>query len=225
MKSITIIFLLLSTLGFSQNLDFKPTNDEFCKEFIRLIDSTRTSMYGQQTFTYINPDWSSSKYRKSKGAVKWITQVSEFNTQIDSNASKACEHHNRFLYYLVIGEDDNPSVNGHVEDSIIAGYKYKGTDTLLNNSHDRCNYYCGDLFKSFGECVWGSNTKCDLIKDMNSIELARAAYNTFMASTKGHRDILINKVYTDCGINLYVDPEYKSFRITFVIGQTKKAKS
>lgn len=226
MKNLILIILIsISSIGFSQNLDFKPTNDEFCKEFIRLVDSTRTAMHGERKVTYLNPEWSSSKYRKSKKAIKWVTDSYEFNTQIDSNASKACEHHNKFLYYLVVGEDGSPIVNGHVESNIIAGYTYKGNDTILKNSHDRCDYYCGNTFETFGECVWGGYTDHSAYINMSSIELARRAYDEFMASTKGHREILINEVYTDCGINLYIDPEYKTFKITFVIGHTKKAKS
>ena len=225
MKRITIILLLTSTLGFSQNLEFKPTNDDFSTEFIRLVNSTRTSMYGTRTKTHMNPQWKSAKYRKSRKAVKWITNSYEFNTQIDSNASSACEHHNRYMYYLVIGEDYNPIVIDHTENIVALGYKYKGSDTLLYDWKDRCDYYCGvDNFSTHGECIWGGHTDHSRFKDMTSTELARETYNRFMNSKKGHRDILINDGYTDCGIRLTIDPEFKCFRITFVTG-TKKAKS
>ena len=224
MKLLAIILLFTSTLGFSQNLYFKPTNDEFSKEFIRLVDSTRASIHGKRKVTYINPEWSSSKYRKSKGAIQWMTNEYEFNTAIDSNVSKACEHHNKYMYYLVIGEDLNPKVNCHSEDSIACGYKYKGKDTLIGSFVDRCNYYCGvGVFNAIGEAVWGSSTAVPSLKNMTSIELARAAYDRFMNSTKGHKDILINEAYTHCGINLYVDPEFKTFSITFVTGKIEKA--
>ena len=90
---------------------------------------------------------------------------------------------------------------------------------------ERCDYYCGTgNFYPLGECVWGGYTDHPKYKNMDAKQLARASYDKFMASTNGHREILLIQSYTDCGIDLFVDPEFKSFKVTFIVGRTKKAK-
>lgn len=219
MKHLTIILLFSVSLSFGQNLNSRFNNEDFSKEFIRLVDSTRKSLYNKREVSYLNPKWKDKKYRNSKKAIKWISEYYEYNTNIDSNASSACEHHNKYMYNLVLNIDKDPIVIGHTEETNgMAGYTYNGTDTLLYSSIDRCKYY-GDVFKPYGECVWAGYTTYHKYKNMTSVELARATYNKFMESKIGHREILISPAYTDCGISLTIDPENKRFYVTYITGK------
>jgi hypothetical protein len=213
MKSTVFILILISTLGFSQNPDFKPTNKEFSIEFMRLVDSTRASIHGTHEITTLDPE-----------SKEWVTLYPEYNTKLDSSAVRACEHHNSYLYQVVKGEDRKPIILGHTEGETLLGFKYKGNAPLLNNHQDRCNYY-GNTFRAKGECVWGGYTTHSAYRDMNSIDLAKEAFRVFMNSKVGHREILINEHYTEAGIKLTIDPENKRFYIAYITGYTKKAKN
>lgn len=216
MKKIIAIafFAIFSSTAFSQNYDFKPTNEEFSKEFLRLVDSARTSIYGVRTRDTFD-----------KSSKKWIKVKTPFENTIDSAASLACAHNNRYYYNLVANQHMDPLIIGHVNAPETNGKKYSGTDTLLRTFVDRCNYYADSSFFVYGECVWGGYTTHPKYKKLNSIELARYAFNIFIESKEGHREILMATSHTTLGINLMIDPEWKRFYITVVTGSIKKAKN
>lgn len=193
--ALIIIVLIAQLQTFAQNLNFLPKPDEFSKEFIRLLDSTRAAEFNQS-----------------------------YSTRKDSCASLACKHHNTYLYSLVEGKAKDPLVGGHTEEKILLGNEYTGKDTLLYDFINRCDYYCGKgNFYALGECFWAGYTTYPEYKKMTSEQLARRAFNGFMKS-KPHREILITKNYTDVGIDFTIDPDLKRFYITVVVGYNKKAK-
>lgn len=193
--ALIIIVLIAQLQTFAQNLNFLPKPDEFSKEFIRLLDSTRAATFNKS-----------------------------YSTRIDSCASLACNHHNRYLASLVKGKEKNPIVYGHTEEKVLLGYEYTGKDTILYDFINRCEYYCGKDFYALGECFWAGYTTYYEYKNMTSEQLARRSFNGFMKS-KDHHDILITDRYTDVGINFMIDDESKRFYITVVVGYNKKAKN
>lgn len=205
-----ISFLIACISSQAQNPNFKPTNDEFSKEFVRLVDSARTSIYGVRTRDIFD-----------RSTRKWIKLETPFNDGIDSAASLACLHNNKFFYNLVANQELDPIIIGHVNRNGIHGTSYTGTDTILYDWKARCSYYCGDSFYVYGECVWAGYTDHPKYKNMNSADLARAAFNIFMQSKEGHKEILMSDSHTDMGINLMIDPESKRFYITVVTGIKK----
>lgn len=205
-----LCFFLQSINGNSQNNNFKPTNDEFAMEFLRLVDSARTAQHGARV-----------RGKFDKSTKKWIKVITPFENTIDSAASLACAHNNRYFYNLVANQHMDPLIIGHANKAEIHGHKYTGTDTLLRTFDDRCKYYTDSSFFVYGECVWGGYTTHPKYKNLNSIELARYAFNVFMESKEGHREILMATAHTTLGINLMIDPEWKRFYITLVTGTRK----
>lgn len=216
MKKIIAIafFAIFSSTAFSQNYDFKPTNEEFSKEFLRLVDSARTAQHGARV-----------RGGFDKTLKKNVQVKTPFENTIDSAASLACAHNNRYFYNLVANQHMDPLIIGHANKPEIHGHKYTGTDTLLRTFDDRCKYYADSSFFVYGECVWGGYTTHPKYKKLNSIELARYAFNIFMESKEGHREILMATAHTTLGIDLMIDPEWKRFYITIVTGSIKKAKN
>jgi hypothetical protein len=216
MKKVIAIafFAIFSTTSFSQNLQFQPTNEEFSKEFLRLVDSARTAEYGVRSVDHFD-----------KSQKKWIVIKTPFENTIDSAASLACAHNNRYFYNLVANTHMDPLTIGHVNTPENNGFEYTGSDTLLRSFVNRCKYYAGESFFVYGECVWGGYTTHPKYKNLTSFELARYAFNIFMTSKEGHREILMSDSHTVLGIDLMIDPELKRFYITVVTGSIKKAKS
>lgn len=213
-KIITLLLIAFSSTIFSQNYEFKPKNEEFSKEFLRLVDSARTVQYGAR----IRGEY--DNFSKKNVQVK-----TPFENTLDSSASLACAHNNRYFYNLVANQYMDPLIIGHINVPETSNKKYTGTDPLLRNFVDRCNYYAGDSFFVYGECVWGGYTTHPNYKNLNSLELARYAFNIFMESKEGHREILMASAHTKLGIDMMIDPERKRFYVTVVTGSIKKAKS
>ena len=215
MKNLISIFLIIfSNVSFSQNYKFKPTNNEFSKEFLRLVDSARTAEHRARI---------QDKYDMS--TKKWIKIKTPFNNTIDSAASLACAHNNRYFYNLVANQPSAPIIIGHTNTLEKQGYYYTGPDTLLSTFVDRCRYYTDSLFFAYGECAWGGYTTHPKYRNLNSIELARYAFTVFMESKEGHREILMSNMHTTLGIDFIIDPEWKRFYITVITGDIKKAKN
>lgn len=216
MKKIIAIafFAIFSTTSFSQNLQFQPTSEEFSKEFLRLVDSARTAQHGSRV-----------RGEYDMNLKKIVRVKTPFENTIDSAASLACAHNNRYFYNLVANQHMDPIIIGHTNEPETHGRTYTGSDTLLHSFVDRCKYYAGESFFVYGECVWGGYTTHSKYKNSTSLELARYAFNIFMTSKKGHREILMSDSHTTLGIDLMVDPELKRFYITVVTGSIKKAKS
>lgn len=208
--AILLIYLILSNVSFSQNREFKPLNAEFAKEFVRLIDSARTSIYSVRS--------EDAFIIESRS---WVKIKTPFANTIDSLASLACFHNNRYFYSLVANQPLTPIIIGHENKSELYDILYSGSDTLLNSFVDRCNYYTDSLFTPYGECVWAGYTTSPKYKNLSSCELAREAFNIFMKSKEGHREILLYPLHTDIGINLMIDSEQKRFYITVVTGKKK----
>jgi len=205
-----IFILVVITIGqstYSQTTTFLPKSDEFSKEFVRLVDSARSAEFGLQvTNTY------------NTVSRKWGNISHPFNTQIDSAASLACAYHNNYMFSLVKGLARIDLILTHTEKSKIDKYQYSGTDTLLYSFIDRCNYFCGKKFITYGECIWGAYTEYKDCKNITSQGLARLAFIGFMKS-KDHHEILMNRGYTNIGINLMVDSASGKFWITVVTGK------
>ena len=202
-----LVAITLSQPAYSQTTTFLPKSSEFSKEFVRLVDSARAAEFGLQvTNTY------------NKVSRKWVNISHPFNTQIDSAASLACAYHNNYMFSLVKGLARIDLILTHTEKSKIDKYPYTGTDTLLYSFIDRCNYFCGAEFNTYGECIWGGYTEYKDCKNITSQGLARLAFIGFMKS-KGHHEILMGREYTNIGINLMVDSASGKFWITLVTGE------
>ena len=202
-----LVAITLSQPAYSQTTTFLPKSGEFSKEFVRLIDSARAAEFGLQvTNTY------------NKVSRKWVNISHPFNTQIDSAASLACAYHNNYMFSLVKGLARIDLILTHTEKSKIDKYPYTGTDTLLYSFIDRCNYFCGTEFNTYGECIWGGYTFHKGFTNITSQGLAKVAFDAFMKS-KGHHEILMGRVYTSIGINLMVDSASGKWWITLVTGE------
>jgi hypothetical protein len=208
--AILLVLLVLAAKAFSQTREFKPINNEFAKEFARLVDSTRESLYTIRSEDLFNVESKS-----------WVKVKTPFANNIDSLASLACFHNNRYFYKLVANQPLTPIIIGHENKIELHDMKYSGSDTLLNSFVDRCNYYTDSLFTPYGECVWAGYTTSPKYRNLSSCELAREAFNIFMKSKEGHREILLYPLHTDFGINLMIDSEQKRFYITVVTGKKK----
>jgi hypothetical protein len=211
--SISIFIIFSINVSISQNLKFQPNNEEFSREFLRLVDSARTAEYGVRLVDHFD-----------KSQKKWIVIKTPFENIIDSAASLACAHNNRHFYNFVAHQHMDPLIIGHINRPEIDGKAYTGSDTILRSFVDRCKYYTGESFFVYGECVWGGYTTYVKYKNLNSAELAKHAFDIFMKSKEGHREILLNTSHTALGIDLMIDPEFKRFYITVVTGNIKKAK-
>jgi hypothetical protein len=191
-------------------------------EFIRLIDSIRTELHEQQCVTYFDTTPSGIIIKRGKVLHhrKSKTDCYDYNTKLDSVASLACEHHNQYLYNMVKGEKRKPIFLGHTEDSIMFGLKYKGNKPLLNNYSDRFDYYNDGAseFKVKGECCWGGYTTHSEYRELNSKQLARLSFNTFLNSKTGHRDIILNEYYNSIGVKLTIDENCKRWYVTVMTG-------
>ena len=202
-----LIIFTLSQISYSQNTTFLPKSNEFSKEFVRLIDSARAAEFGLQvTNTY------------NKVSRKWGNISHPFDTQIDSAASLACAYHNNYMFSLVKGLARIDLILTHTEKSKIDKYQYTGTDTLLYSMIERCNYFCGTKFITYGECIWGAYTEYKDCKNITSQGLARLFFSLCMKS-KDHHEIVMNRGYTSIGINLMVDSASGKFWITLVTGK------
>ena len=195
MKKILIIILgvasQLAAQGISiKNLNFLPKQDEFAKEFIRLLDSTRRTQ---------------DKNPKS--------------INFDQGAYKSCVHHNKYQYELVKNTKDNSLLITHEESRTVLDLFYQGNDSLFKDFLVRTLYFSNNSFFPYGECLWGGYTSHKLYKNLNSIELAKTAFNQFMNSKKGHREALVDTRYNAVGVSLWTDAESTRFYVAVITGK------
>jgi hypothetical protein len=178
-KLLVLLVLLVSGLGYSQSHNdilekwYNENKLAVEKEFVRLIDSARSSVMIEKLFHYRSKNGFTQKelrkikkteklngsvvsvtrrnykkYRLKIDRVNVIKDVSVEKIVYDSLLSLASEHHAKYLTEVV----PKSGYISHQEYEDYYGYKYEGTLPILEHPSDRVKYYCPE--RSYqGECA------------------------------------------------------------------------
>ena len=184
-KLLVLLVLLVSGLGYSQSHNdtlekwYNENRLAVEKEFVRLIDSARSSLTVEKHFAFRSSDGLSQKDLKSivkeeesngnfcqvvkfsgKKKINFIIvtkQVPVVKIQYDSLLSLASEHHAKYLTEVGCGATHGEweKFQGTVSFKGVEtkkDYVYKGNLPILYVPSDRVKYYCPNRVY-FGECV------------------------------------------------------------------------
>jgi hypothetical protein len=170
------LVLLLSVNGFTQSHNdtlkkwYSVNKLAVEKEFVRLIDSARSSLLLEKHVIYRSDDGFSQKelrsivkkersegnfcqiIKKSKShKIFYILITKNFHVvkmEYDSLLSLAAGHHAKYLSEVV----EKSGYISHQEYKNYFGYIYNGSLPVLENSSDRVKYYCPSRYDA-GECL------------------------------------------------------------------------
>jgi hypothetical protein len=170
------LVLLLSVNGFTQSHNdtlkkwYSVNKLAVEKEFVRLIDSARSSLLLKKTVIYRSDDGFSQKelrtivkketaegnfcqvIKKSKShKIFYILITKNFHVvkmEYDSLLSLAAGHHAKYLSEVV----EKSGYISHEEYKNYSGYIYNGSLPILEYPSDRVKYYCPSRYYA-GECL------------------------------------------------------------------------
>ena len=170
------LVLLLSVNGFTQSHNdtlkkwYSVNKLAVEKEFVRLIDSARSSLLLEKHVIYRSDDGFSQKELRTivkketaegnhcyvdrylkKRKIRFIIITKNFHVvkmEYDSLLSLAAGHHAKYLSEVV----EKSGYISHQEYKNYFGYIYNGSLPVLENSSDRVKYYCPSRYDA-GECL------------------------------------------------------------------------
>ena len=199
--------------------EYCPKPKWFYKHFIHLLDSTKNAIYAERFLS-----------KENLIVQRWFS----FNTYFDALGSKACEHHNNYMFNMAkykiefLSHEENKTLKivydieydfdlGYVD--LIDTVFYSGKDSLINDFSERALYYSNNNFSSIGECSYVGKIKR---RDYTDKEFANDVFNEFKKS-KFYWNILMNDAYNSIAMNLLIDEKTNRFWLTINVGYSRYA--